>query len=107
MLFINSDLNKQAQTPEVKISRTIKSYHLQTCFNNILGIYLNEKFNFYHHILVRNAQMYIRLENLVNQNNLLNFKILEIINTTRSKLRMLQNFIAEQTFLNIYISHQS
>ena len=76
MLFINSGLNKQAQALEVKISRTTKSYHSQTCFNNILRIYLNEKLNFYHHILVRNAQMYIRLENLVNQNNLfINFKI--------------------------------
>ena len=66
MLSINSDLDKQAQALEVKISRTTKSYHSQTCFNNILRIYLNEKLNFYHHILVRNAQMYIRLENLVN-----------------------------------------
>ena len=44
--------------------RTTKSYHSQTCFNNILRIYLNEKLNFYHHTLVRNAQMYTRLENL-------------------------------------------
>ena len=65
MLFINSDLNKQAQTQalEVKISGTTKSYHSQTCFHNILRIYVNEKI--YHHILVRNAQMQ-RLENLVN-----------------------------------------
>ena len=66
MLFINSDLNKQAQALEVKISRATKSFHSQTCFINILRIYLNEKLNFYHHNLVRNAQMYIRLENLVN-----------------------------------------
>ena len=65
MLFINSNLNKQAQVLEVTISRTTKSYHSQTCFNNILRIYLNEKLNFYHHILVRYAQMYIRLENMV------------------------------------------
>ena len=53
-----------------------KPYHSQTCFNNILRIYLNEKLNFYHHILVRNAQMYIRLENLIYENNLfINFKI--------------------------------
>ena len=65
MPFINSDLNKQAQTLEVTFSRTTKSYHLQTCFNNILRIYLNEKLNFYHHILERNVQMNIRLENLV------------------------------------------
>ena len=74
MLFINADLNKQAQALEVKISWTTKSYHSQTCFNNILRIYLNEKLNFCH-ILVRNAQMY-RLENLVNKNNLfINIKI--------------------------------
>ena len=64
--FINSDLNKQAQAPEVTISRTTKAYHSQTCFNNISRIYVNKKLNFYHHILVRNAQMYVRLENLVN-----------------------------------------
>ena len=66
MLFIKSDLNNEVQALEVKILRTTKSYHSQTCFKNILRIYLNEKLNFYHHILVRNAQMYIRLENLVN-----------------------------------------
>ena len=66
MLFINSDLNKQAQALEVKNSSTTKSYHSQTYVNNILRIYLNDKLNFYHHILVSNAQMYIRLENLVN-----------------------------------------
>ena len=55
MSFINSDLNKQAQALEVAFSRTTKSYHSQTCFSNILRIYLNEN----HHILVRNAQMYI------------------------------------------------
>ena len=66
MLFINSDLNKQARALEVKISRTIKSYRSQTCFNNVLRIYLNEKLNFYHDILVRNTQVYIRLENLVS-----------------------------------------
>ena len=66
MLFINSDLSKETQALEVKILRTTKSFHSQTCFNNVLRIYLNEKLNFYHHILVRNAQMYIRLENLVN-----------------------------------------
>ena len=63
--FINSDLNKQAQALEVTFSRTTKVYHSQTCFNNILRIYLNEKLDFYHHILERNAQMHIRLENLV------------------------------------------
>ena len=34
MLFINSDLNKQAQVLEVKISRTEKPCHSQACFNN-------------------------------------------------------------------------
>ena len=60
MLLINSDLNKQAQALEDTNSRTTKPY-----INNILRIYLSEKLNFYHHILVRNAQMYIRLKNLV------------------------------------------
>ena len=63
--LINSDLNKQAQALEVTLLRTTKSYHSQTCFNNILRIYLNEKLNFYHYILVKKAQMYMRLENLV------------------------------------------
>ena len=104
MSFINSDLNKQAQAEEVTFSRTTKSYHSQTCFNNILRIYLNEKLNFYHHVLERNAQ--VRLENLVFLNNLfINLNIIEIINTTLNKLT-LQYFIAEQTFLNIYNSHQ-
>ena len=51
----SSDLNKQAL--EVTFSRKItKSYHSQICFNNILGIYLNEKLNFCHHILMRVTQ---------------------------------------------------
>ena len=65
MSFINSDLNKQTQALEVTFSRTTNSYHSQTCFNNLLRIYLNEKLNFYHHILLTNAQMYTRFENLV------------------------------------------
>ena len=44
---MNSDLNKQAQVQEVTFSRKTKSYHSQTCFKNILRIYLNEKLNFY------------------------------------------------------------
>ena len=63
--FINSDLNKQAQALEVTFSRTAKSYHSQTCFNNILRICQNDKLNFYHHVLVRISQMYIRLENMI------------------------------------------
>ena len=63
--FINSDLNKQAQALEVTFSRTTKSYHSQTCFSNILRIYQNDKLNFYHHVLVRISQMYIRLENMI------------------------------------------
>ena len=65
MSFINSDMKKQAQALEITFSRITRSHHSQTCFNNILRIYLNEKLNCYHHILVRNAQMYIGLENLV------------------------------------------
>ena len=48
---MNSDLNKQAQALEVTFSRKTKSYHSLTCFKNILRIYLNGKFNFYHHII--------------------------------------------------------
>ena len=62
--FMNSDLKKQAQALEVTFSRKTKSYHSQTCFNNILRICLNEKLNFYHHIIERNSQMHIRSENL-------------------------------------------
>ena len=65
MPFINSDLSKQAQALEVIFSKTTKSYHSQICFNSILRIYQNEKLNLYHYVLMRNAQMYIRLENLV------------------------------------------
>ena len=54
----------------VIISRTTKSYQSQTCFNNMLRIYLiwnlYNILNFNHYILVRKAQMYIRFENLVN-----------------------------------------
>ena len=63
--FINSYLNKQAQALKVTSLRAIKSYHSQNCLNNILRIYVNERLNFYHYILVRNAQIYKRLENLV------------------------------------------
>ena len=59
---MNSDLNKQAQALEVTFSGKTKSYHSQTCFNNILRIYLNEKLTFYH-IIERNTQMHIRSEN--------------------------------------------
>ena len=58
------DLKKKAQALEVTFSRKTKSYHSQTCFNNILRIYLNEKLNFYHHIVEINAQMHLRSENL-------------------------------------------
>ena len=40
-----------------------KPYHSQTCFKNILRTSLNEKLNFYHHIIERNAQMHLRSEN--------------------------------------------
>ena len=54
---MNSDLKKQAQALEVTFLRKTKSNHSQTCFSKILGIYLNEKLNFYHHIIERNTQM--------------------------------------------------
>ena len=51
IMSFNSDLNKQDL--EITFSRRVtKSYHSQTCFNNILGIYLNEKLNFYHYVCV-------------------------------------------------------
>ena len=59
---MNSVLNKQAQALELTFSGKTKSYHSQTCFNNRLKIYLNEKLNLYH-IIERNAQMHIRSEN--------------------------------------------
>ena len=72
MSFINLDLSKQAQALEVIFSRTTKSYHSQT-FEFEFEF---EKLNFYHHILVRNALMYIRIENLVYYNNIfINFRI--------------------------------
>ena len=50
-MSFNPDLNKQGL--EVIFSRrVIKSDHSQTCFNNILGNYPNEKLNFYHYIRV-------------------------------------------------------
>ena len=61
---MNSDLNNQVQALEVTFSRKIKSYDSQICFNSISRIYLNEKFNFYHHVVERNAQMHTRSENL-------------------------------------------
>ena len=54
---MNSDLKKQAQALEATFLRKTKSNHSQTCFSKILGIYLNEKLNFYHHIIERNTQM--------------------------------------------------
>ena len=69
-----SGLNKLAQALEV--TGKTKSYHSQTCFNNMLIIYLNEKLNFYHYIIERNAQMHIRSENLFYQTKLfIDFKI--------------------------------
>ena len=68
-----SDLNKQAQALEVTFSGKTKSYHSQTCFNNILRIYLNEKLNFYHHIIERNAQMHDQKISFTNL--LIDFKI--------------------------------
>ena len=53
-----------------------KTYRSQTCFNNMLRIYLNQKSNFYHHIIERNGQMHVRSENLFYQTKLfIDFKI--------------------------------
>ena len=70
MNFMNSmsfyELRSEQTGQDLKVTFSMKtiSYHPQTCFNNILKIYLNEKLNFYHHILEENAQMHIRSENL-------------------------------------------
>ena len=61
---MNSDLNKQAQALEVTFSGKIKSFQSQICLNKMVRTFLNEKLNFYHHIIERNAQMHIRSENL-------------------------------------------
>ena len=62
---MNSDLKKQAHAIEVNFEgKQNHIYNSQTCFNNILRIYLNEELNFYHHIIDKNAQMHIRSENL-------------------------------------------
>ena len=61
---MNSDLKKQAQALEVTFSRKTKLYNSQTCFNNMLRIYLNQKLNFYHRIRERNAQMHIKSKSL-------------------------------------------
>ena len=53
MSFYEFRFGQQAQALEVTFSRKTKSYHSQNCFNNILRIYLNEKFNFCHHIIDR------------------------------------------------------
>ena len=37
-----------------------KIISLTNCFKNILRIYLNEKLNFHHRTIERNAQMHIR-----------------------------------------------
>ena len=66
----------RSEQTEVTFLRKTKTYHSQTCFNNILRIYLNEKLNIYHYIVERNAQMHIRSENLFYQTNLfIDFKI--------------------------------
>ena len=56
IMSFNPDLNQQAQ--EVTFSETMtKSYHSQICFRKILGIYLNEKLNFYYHVCVRSVEV--------------------------------------------------
>ena len=80
--YMNSDLNKEAQALEVNFQgkqnhithrRKTKSYNSQTCFNNILRIYLNEKFNFYNHIMERNA--YKTRKSVYQTNFFIDFKI--------------------------------
>ena len=49
------------------MSFIFSNLHMNNLSNDIVSTIkqLNEKLNFYHDILVRNAQMYVRLENLV------------------------------------------
>ena len=62
---MNSDLNKQAQALEVNFQgKQNHITHRLVSTIYILRIYLNEKLNFYHRIIERNAQMHIRPENL-------------------------------------------
>ena len=63
IILFNSDLNKQALENTFFKTMT-KSYHSQTCFNNILATYLSEKLNSYHHILVRNVKISVRFRKL-------------------------------------------
>ena len=99
MLFYEFRSEKQAQALEVTFSRKTKSYNSQTCFNNILRIYLNEKSNFYHRVIERTAQMHIRSENLFNQTIfLLVLKYNENHQYKTQQTEMLQYFIAELTF---------
>ena len=50
---MNSDLNNQAQALEVTFSGKTKTSHSQTCLNKMLRTFLNEKLNFYYHIIDR------------------------------------------------------
>ena len=54
-MTFNPDLNKQAQ--EVIVNDSDKIISLKYISRIILGIYLNEKLNFYCYILVRNVQI--------------------------------------------------
>ena len=58
-MSFNSELNQHA----LEVTMT-KPYHSQTCFNNILEIYLNEKLNVYCNILVRRVQINARFRKL-------------------------------------------
>ena len=64
MSFYEFRSEQQTQALEVTFSRKRKSFDSQTCFNNMLRVYVNKKLNFYHHIIQGNAQMHIRSENL-------------------------------------------
>ena len=46
------------------IFRENKIIALTNLFEQMLRTFLNEKLNFYHHIIERNAQMHMRSENL-------------------------------------------
>ena len=62
---MNSDLKKQAQALEVTFSRRKQNHiSLRNLFQQYIKNLSESEFEFYHHIIERNAQMHIRSENL-------------------------------------------
>ena len=64
MSFYEFTSKQTGSGSRVLFSGKTKSSHSQTCLDKMLRTFLNEKLNFYHQIIERNAQMHIRSENL-------------------------------------------